>query len=157
MKTFTRSYEVPNISPFSLLLKAGASKVGKINRQSLAVLMLSIERTYPHALYTRSPSGALVLTPSVASTPPVRWSSITNPHLPRTLSENAHPIEVTLNAGDTLYLPAGWWHHVRQGGAFGEVTISLNWWYDMEMRGMNWVLHSFLRGISEDEEGFGDD
>jgi jumonji domain-containing protein 7 len=45
-----------------------------------------------------------------------------------------------------LYLPAGWWHHVRQGGAHGEVTIAVNWWYDMEMSGMSWVWLSFLRG-----------
>ena len=55
-----------------------------------------------------------------------------------------HPIQIEVEAGDTLYLPAGWWHHVRQ---FGPTVIALNWWYDMEMGGMSWVMLSFLRGI----------
>lgn len=29
------------------------------------------------------------------------------------------------------------------------ITIALNWWYDAEMRGMSWVLLSFLRGIRD--------
>lgn len=29
----------------------------------------------------------------------------------------------------------------------GDITIALNWWYDAQMRGMSWVLLSFLRGI----------
>ena len=33
------------------------------------------------------------------------------------------------------------------------VTIALNWWYDAEMRGMSWVLLSFLRGIGDVSPG----
>ena len=40
-----------------------------------------------------------------------------------------------------LYLPVGWWHYVRQTG----VTVALNWWYDVEMQGMQWTWLSFLR------------
>lgn len=60
-------------------------------------------------------------------------------------------MHITVNAGETLYLPAGWWHHVRQGGTpEGDgVTIALNWWYDIEMRGMSWVWLTFLRGTEE--------
>lgn len=101
------------------------------------------ECTYPHATYTRStPQSGLILTPSPAATTPVRWSSIANPTDVTSLPPEARPLRITLHAGDTLYLPAGWWHHVRQRG----VTIALNWWYDMEMRGMSWVWLSFLRG-----------
>jgi jumonji domain-containing protein 7 len=75
----------------------------------------------------------------------VRWSSIVDPHLPQGLPVAAHPIHVTLRAGESLYLPAGFWHHVRQSGK----TIALNWWYDMEMRGMSWVMLSFLRGVED--------
>ncbi|KAL0579685.1 hypothetical protein V5O48_002315 [Marasmius crinis-equi] len=108
------------------------------------------ERMYPHAAYTRSSdSPALELQPSSSDTPPVRWSSIAEPHLPGVLPSDAHPIHITVEKGDTLYLPAGWWHHVRQDG----VTIALNWWYDMEMRGMNWVLLSFLRTLKDVPDG----
>jgi len=60
----------------------------------------------------------------------------------------ARPYSITLRAGETLYLPAGWWHHVTQEG----LTIALNWWYDTEMRGMSWVWLSFLRGDNEEIE-----
>ncbi|KAG7096955.1 hypothetical protein E1B28_004352 [Marasmius oreades] len=108
------------------------------------------ERMYPHAMYTRSlGSQTLELRPSSSDIPKVRWSSITEPHLPGALAPDAHPIYITVKMGDTLYLPAGWWHHVRQSG----ITIALNWWYDMEMRGMNWVILSFLRTIQDVPDG----
>jgi len=74
--------------------------------------------------------------------PAVRWSSISDVDV--SPPPDAHPIHVTAEAGDTLYLPAGWWHHVRQSG---ETVIALNWWYDMDMSGMSWVFLSFLRGV----------
>ncbi|KIL70053.1 hypothetical protein M378DRAFT_68218 [Amanita muscaria Koide BX008] len=99
------------------------------------------EKWYPHARYTRSSDGRLELTPS-KDAPPVRWSSILEPHLSGALPAESHPIHVTLLAGESLYLPAGWWHHVRQAAG---VTIAVNWWYDMEMRGVSWVMLSFMR------------
>lgn len=83
----------------------------------------------------------LVHSPDV---PPIRWASVIDPDIPGNLPPEAHPINITVNAGETLYLPPGWWHHVRQA----DDTIALNWWYDMEMRGISWVLLSFLRGDS---------
>ncbi|KAH7887736.1 cupin-like domain-containing protein [Phlebopus sp. FC_14] len=102
------------------------------------------ERLYPHGTYSRSESGSkLILVPSPPEMPHVRWSSVSDPHLPGALPPEAHPIHITLNAGETLYLPVGWWHFVRQSG---DVTIALNWWYDAEMEGMNWVWLNMLRG-----------
>ncbi|KAG9015504.1 hypothetical protein FRB94_000109 [Tulasnella sp. JGI-2019a] len=59
----------------------------------------------------------------------ISWASIdpTSSSVP----VDTHPMRATLRPGDALYLPAGWWHHVRQSG---EVVIAVNWWYDMEMR-----------------------
>jgi jumonji domain-containing protein 7 len=76
----------------------------------------------------------------------VRWSSITDPNIPGSLPENVEPFHVCLKPGETLYLPAGWWHYVQQGN---EMTIAINWWYDMEIRGAHWVFLNLLRN----EEG----
>ncbi|KAG6873326.1 hypothetical protein C0995_000479 [Termitomyces sp. Mi166 len=112
------------------------------------------ERHFPHASYRRSSkTGKLFVQPS-ESTDDIRWSSVSSPHIPGALPPEAHPIHVTLGPSDTLYLPAGWWHHVRQ--LSGATTIALNWWYDMEMRGMSWVTLSFLRGINEVLSGHAD-
>ena len=51
-------------------------------------------------------------------------------------------MHITVNAGESLYLPAGWWHYVTQS----EVTIAVNYWYDMESRGSGWVWMNLLRG-----------
>ncbi|KNZ79808.1 JmjC domain-containing protein E [Termitomyces sp. J132] len=105
------------------------------------------ECRFPHASYQRcSKTGKLFVQPS-EGVDNIRWSSVSSPHITGALPQEAHPIHITLGPGDTLYLPAGWWHHVRQ--LPGATTIALNWWYDMEMRGMSWVMLSFLRGINE--------
>ncbi|KZV76076.1 Clavaminate synthase-like protein [Peniophora sp. CONT] len=107
------------------------------------------ERVYPHAKYTRESEGdPLVLTPTMPengekATATVRWSSIRRPDREDELPLEAHPITVTVHTGQTLYLPAGWWHHVKQVGG---TTIAFNWWYDVEGQGMNWVWLNFLRG-----------
>ncbi|KAG6814184.1 hypothetical protein H0H92_000861 [Tricholoma furcatifolium] len=109
------------------------------------------ERMFTHARYQRCPeSGQLVIEPS-EGIDAIHWSSISAPHIPGALSPEAHPIHITIGPGDTLYLPAGWWHHVRQ--LDGATTIALNWWYDMEMRGMSWVTLSFMRGVIEASPG----
>ncbi|KDQ20743.1 hypothetical protein BOTBODRAFT_317485 [Botryobasidium botryosum FD-172 SS1] len=105
------------------------------------------EQRYPHATYTRpSPGSPLELIPSPANHPTVRWASVD----PTRLSAPAAPLRITVNAGETLYLPSGWWHHVSQRGDGPDgkgVCIAVNWWYDMEMRGMGWVWMSLLRRL----------
>lgn len=112
------------------------------------------ERLYPHARFVRSsPSKHFQIVPS-RDTPLVRWSSVLDPSLPGALPADVSPVQVRLRPGEALYLPAGWWHYVQQAK---EITIAVNWWYDMEMRGMHWVLLNFLRDkdglyIDDDEE-----
>jgi len=101
-----------------------------------------IERLYPHATYTRSlASTSLEISPS-KNVSLVQWSSILDPNSPNALPADVSPIHVRLRPGETLYLPAGWWHYVEQAK---EITIAINWWYDMEMRGMHWVFLNLLR------------
>jgi jumonji domain-containing protein 7 len=116
-----------------------------------------IERLYPHATYHKSlsSSNTFEIVPS-QDVPPVRWSSIPDPTLPNALPEGITPIQVCLRPGEALYLPAGWWHYVQQAQ---ETTIAINWWYDMEMRGIHWVFLNLLRNTKglyvdgDDEEG----
>lgn len=42
--------------------------------------------------------------------------------------EKASVFEIRVNAGDILYLPSLWYHHVRQS----HKCIAVNFWYDME-------------------------
>eukprot|EP00892_Ulva_mutabilis_P001581 jgi/Ulvmu1/11423/UM075_0089.1 len=42
------------------------------------------------------------------------------------------PLQVTVNAGDVLYLPAMWYHYVQQDELEGEAVIAVNCWVDME-------------------------
>jgi jumonji domain-containing protein 7 len=47
----------------------------------------------------------------------------------------ARPIRVTVNEGDMLYLPALWYHKVRQIAGEEGVCCSVNYWYDMDFSG----------------------
>ncbi|KAH9938630.1 Clavaminate synthase-like protein [Fomitopsis serialis] len=110
------------------------------------------ERSYPHARYVRSEATSrLEHIPSPPTTPEVRWSSVLDPTDSTSLPPEAHPIHITVGAGETLYLPAGWWHYVRQS----EVTIAVNHWYDMESRGASWVWLNLLRGVGDPPPGNG--
>lgn len=42
--------------------------------------------------------------------------------------EHARPLHCTVRAGEMLYLPSLWFHHVRQSHG----CIAVNFWYDME-------------------------
>ncbi|KAI0113054.1 Clavaminate synthase-like protein [Daldinia grandis] len=37
--------------------------------------------------------------------------------------------EVSLNPGDGLFIPKGWWHSVASSGKEGDLNASVNWWY----------------------------
>ncbi|KAL6804043.1 hypothetical protein J3E68DRAFT_392297 [Trichoderma sp. SZMC 28012] len=37
--------------------------------------------------------------------------------------------EVTLRAGDGLFIPKGWWHSIRSEQSDGQLNGSVNWWF----------------------------
>jgi peptidyl-lysine (3S)-dioxygenase / protease len=79
----------------------------------------------------------------------VRWSSIRDPTNP---PPHTRPITVTVQEGEMLYLPVGWWHYVQQVPDNRGKVIAVNYWYDTEMSGNTWVFLSFLRSLGAPEE-----
>ncbi|KAH9495864.1 JmjC domain-containing protein 7 [Bulinus truncatus] len=55
----------------------------------------------------------------------------------------ARPLTVTVKAGETLYLPSLWFHHVQQSHG----CIAVNYWYDMDFD-IKWAYYKFLEKIS---------
>lgn len=58
--------------------------------------------------------------------------------------KNAQPIFCTVKAGDVLYLPALWFHHVQQT----DWTIAVNYWYDMDFDS-KYIYYQTLDKISK--------
>jgi len=78
--------------------------------------------------------GPVVMTPWIAVDPD-------NPDLERhPLFALASPVEVVLDPGDILFLPACWYHQVKQEG----FCVSVNAWYDMKFG----ASHSALNAAS---------
>ncbi|EXJ83343.1 hypothetical protein A1O1_06964 [Capronia coronata CBS 617.96] len=66
----------------------------------------------------------------------------------------SHPLTVTVSEGEMLYLPSGWFHHVRQDcGVWddGEVApcIAVNYWFDMDYEGERYVMREMLARLAE--------
>ncbi|XP_047341760.1 bifunctional peptidase and (3S)-lysyl hydroxylase JMJD7 [Impatiens glandulifera] len=56
------------------------------------------------------------------------------------------PFEVTVKAGEILYLPSMWFHHVRQSPDRLGRTIAINYWYDMQFD-IKYAYFNFVRSI----------
>ncbi|KAG8612169.1 bifunctional peptidase and (3S)-lysyl hydroxylase JMJD7 isoform X3 [Manihot esculenta] len=56
------------------------------------------------------------------------------------------PFECTVNAGEVLYLPSMWFHHVRQSSDDEGCTIAINYWYDMQFD-IKYAYFNFLQSI----------
>lgn len=55
----------------------------------------------------------------------------------------ATPVRLSLRAGDVLYLPSLWFHHVRQSHG----CIALNHWYDMEFD-LKYCYYKLLQALT---------
>jgi jumonji domain-containing protein 7 len=62
-------------------------------------------------------------------------------------SQYARPLRVTLEAGDTLYLPALWYHKVSQSCGEEHISCSINYWYDLEYGGPFWSTAKFVQNV----------
>ena len=78
--------------------------------------------------------------------PPVSWIDL-DPTEPLSLSDKlqrASPISCIVRPGETLYLPALWYHQVAQVGT----TIAVNFWHDMAYDS-RYVYYKLCRGIMQ--------
>ncbi|EDW72609.1 uncharacterized protein Dwil_GK17091 [Drosophila willistoni] len=86
-------------------------------------------KTYPTGIYKRKPCGQFYIDPIADEA--TEWVSI-DPLAPDYANypeyAKAKPLKVRVNAGDILYLPNYWFHHVQQS----HKCIAINFWYDME-------------------------
>eukprot|EP00040_Diaphanoeca_grandis_P008007 m.43391 g.43391 ORF g.43391 m.43391 type:complete len:346 (+) comp19364_c0_seq2:368-1405(+) len=64
--------------------------------------------------------------------------------------KNAKPLRIEVTAGQTLYLPSLWFHHVAQRGDedFAGCTLAVNFWYDMQM-GPNFAYFRAIEALSK--------
>ena len=62
-------------------------------------------------------------------------------------SKYSKPLRVTLFEGDIMYLPAMWYHKVKQGNGPEGFSCSVNYWYDMEFGGSFWASNAFVRDV----------
>ena len=82
------------------------------------------------AIYQRNSDGVFH-TKILKDQPKIPWIEVDplNPDFDRFPEyQNAHPLKLRLNAGDVLYLPSLWFHHLQQS----QGCIAVNFWYDME-------------------------
>ncbi|KAK1436005.1 hypothetical protein QVD17_01780 [Tagetes erecta] len=61
------------------------------------------------------------------------------------------PFEVTVKAGEILYLPSMWFHHVRQTPDSRGLTIAVNYWYDMQFD-IKYAYFNFLQSLPAPHE-----
>ncbi|BEI98855.1 hypothetical protein CcaverHIS631_0311540 [Cutaneotrichosporon cavernicola] len=58
------------------------------------------------------------------------------------------PLIVELEEGDTLYLPADWWHKVEQEEGSGGLAVAVNYWYTSELRPERYALLRFAQRVA---------
>ena len=91
-------------------------------------------KSYKQAVFKKIDEGDSFSIEEIEDAPEIPWIAIDplNPDLETYPDfQNAHPVRITLKAGDVLYLPSLWFHHLRQSHG----CIAVNFWYDMEFDG----------------------
>ncbi|KAK4368823.1 hypothetical protein RND71_012615 [Anisodus tanguticus] len=113
-------------------------------------------RDYPAANYRYSQDTgefSLELEEPVRNVP---WCSV-NPYPSPELKEKEmakfplyfngpRPFEVTVRAGEILYLPSMWFHHVKQSPDSRGLTVAVNYWYDMRFD-IKYAYFNFLQSL----------
>ncbi|KAI3945156.1 hypothetical protein MKW92_014750 [Papaver armeniacum] len=99
-------------------------------------------RNYPAACYSLSQDTGELTLQLEQPRRHVPWCSV-NPYPPAATKDQEvskfplyfngpRPFECTVKAGEILYLPSMWFHHVKQSPDNRGRTIAINYWYDMQ-------------------------
>ncbi|KAG9258313.1 putative pla2g4b [Emericellopsis atlantica] len=67
-------------------------------------------------------------------------------------SHLAKPVRVTLDPGDMLYLPAMWYHKVKQSSNEEGCVVAMNYWYDMDYSGPFYPSTTFIRNLGVSDQ-----
>ena len=109
-------------------------------------------REFEPAVYERL-NGKLQPVPA-KSLLPVPWISV-DPLLPDSTkhplySSHSTPVRCRVEAGDVLYLPSLWFHHLRQSHG----CVAVNFWYGMEFDA-KYTYFNFIKSVDTVRAKFG--
>ncbi|ODN81845.1 hypothetical protein L202_02206 [Cryptococcus amylolentus CBS 6039] len=62
--------------------------------------------------------------------------------------KSSRKIRVTLKEGETLYLPAGWWHRVEQEEGDEGLVVAVNYWYHHEIHPAQYAHERLFRRVA---------
>lgn len=79
--------------------------------------------------------------------PVVTWDPDVPDERPSQYSSLSKPLQVTLDEGDMLYLPAMWYHKVSQSAGEEGFACAVNYWYDMDFDGGFWTANELMRDV----------
>jgi jumonji domain-containing protein 7 len=135
----------PTDLPWLTYQRCGQAKYARTSTGAFAIEHLTDAPKVPWiAVDPLNPGESPPPSPENARSAPGRFD------LPRSLPDfakypefrNASPVKVKVNAGDALYLPSFWFHHLRQSHG----CIAVNFWYDMD-HDVKWNYFQFLTDL----------
>jgi jumonji domain-containing protein 7 len=83
-------------------------------------MLTEVEHYYPPSTLVRTSNGELQIELDPPPARSIPWVSAAD--IPR----NTTPVRITISQGETLFLPAGWWHRVEQNEGSGGLAVALN-------------------------------